>query len=104
VFIHICHKYDTPVLQIREEESVKIVRSVNQCGCTDYFVKFMTLISFALFIVFFIIAIFAFGRTNPTGSSAFFLIGFACLVTSIVGCNLLYCACCRPAIEGEGQF
>jgi uncharacterized membrane protein len=104
VFIHICHKYDTPVVHIREEESDKIIRSLNNCGCTDYFVKFMTIISFVLFIGFFVIAIFAFGRTNPTGSSVFFLIGFALLITSIVGCNLLYCACCRPPVEGDGNF
>lgn len=73
-----------------------VVEEVNKCGCTDHFTRIFAIVMAVLFVVCWAIAIGVFGRSNRTGSSIFFLLGFFAVAASIVGCTLLCCACCKP--------
>jgi hypothetical protein len=72
----------------------EIVIEVNKCGCSDFCVKIMIFISVVLFIIFSCIGLFVFARQQEAGY--FFLIAILFLIISVVGCNLLCCACCKP--------
>jgi hypothetical protein len=77
-----------------------VVEEKNNCGCTDYCVKIMTVIATVLFIVFIGTSI-GIGRSNPSGASACTVLGIISLVVSITGCSLLYCSCCKPPKGGD---
>ena len=69
----------------------KIVLDVNKCGCTNYFTKILIGVFLALALLFVGVS----NLAGPQGGAALFLIGIICLITSIVNCNILWCACCQ---------
>lgn len=70
----------------------EVVVEVNKCGCTNFFVKVLIGVAIALFLLFF-------GLTAVTGrsaaSSVLILFAIISLITAVVGCNILCCACCQ---------
>lgn len=74
----------------------EVVVEVNRCGCTDFFTRIFAIIMAVLFVIFWLVGILVFGRSDRTASSIFILLGFAAVIASIVGCTLLCCACCKP--------
>lgn len=106
VFIRTVHKH-TP--QTRRKSSAQqssgpaeeVFQEVNRCGCTRFTTQIFTVISLALFIALWCIGGFGFQRNSPGVASIFYLIGIVALVISCVGCNLLWCACCRPATGAD---
>jgi hypothetical protein len=108
VFIRTVHKHTPQVtaeaaslVPVDRQEGVsgpedEVVVEVNNCGCTDMTVKIMSSVNCGFFIVFWVIAIFAFGSRNTLGSWAFIWLGIICLLVAIVGLFLLCCACCKP--------
>jgi lysylphosphatidylglycerol synthetase-like protein (DUF2156 family) len=84
-------KHDSPqkpVLAVYDH----VVAEKNKCGCTNFCVKIMIAVATILFVVFVGAAI-AVGRGNESASSGLWAVGIIALIVSIVGCNILYCAC-----------
>jgi uncharacterized MAPEG superfamily protein len=79
----------------------EVYQEVNRCGCTRSTTQIFTILTAILLIVFWIIGGFVFQQSAPGVASLFYLAGFVCLIVSFVGCNLLCCACCRPATGAD---
>jgi len=81
-----------------QAENVDVIDEVvydrNKLGCTNYFVKILAAVSGVLAVILFIGGIFS--HKDKQASSALFFFFFVALITSIVGCNILCCACCQP--------
>jgi ATP-binding cassette subfamily A (ABC1) protein 3 len=69
-----------------------VVLDVNKCGCTNFFVKILIGVSLALALLFLGIS---FAVRSRQVSPTLTLFGMIFLVTSIISCNILYCACCQ---------
>lgn len=99
VFIRTVNKYTPPEPEVRSGQhsalgpADQVVVELNKCGCSDFCVKIMIAVSIVLLIVFWLIGIFALGRNQAAG--VLYLLGIIALIVSCVGCNLLFCACCR---------
>lgn len=65
---------------------------VNKCGCTAITTKIFSAVAGALFVVMWGVAV---ALAPSQAAQILTIFGFVCLVVSIVGCNLLCCACCR---------
>lgn len=65
---------------------------VNRCGCTTRFTKIFAIGMFCAFCASWGIG-YALGQSNA--AIAFWLAGYIFIISSIVGCNLLCCACCK---------
>eukprot|EP01038_Epipyxis_sp_PR26KG_P007819 gene7819-10621_t len=81
---------DDDIAQVQDA----VVEELNRCGCTNKFIKILAGSFAALFILFFVISI-AVARSSRGASAFLFFLAFVSLVVSIVGCNILCCACCQ---------
>lgn len=102
MFIRTVHKFPKRDEELLEplpglEQSIhdQVLEPTNKCGCVDKTTTKMTVIAFAVFIGFMVIAFAAFGRSNAVGFTIFFLVGIIGLIVSFVGCNLRCCSCCK---------
>ena len=66
----------------------------NKCGCTNFCVKIMSGVAAGLFLLFIILS-FVLYKTSASASSAFTVLAIISLITSIIGCNILCCACAQ---------
>ena len=100
VFIRTVNKYDPPEQSSAPENTGghrdEVVLDRNKCGCTNLTVKIMSAVSCVLAIAFIAIAIGVFAQSDQKAFVAFFLVGIVGIITSIVGCIILCCACCQP--------
>jgi hypothetical protein len=98
VFIRTVNKHDAvkkaSVAQSGPVEEVYV--EVNKLGCTRNTTLIMTVVCAFIFVVLWMVGAIGYGRPGPV-SAYLYLVGFLFLFTSVVGCNLLCCACCRPA-------
>ena len=85
----------TPLIEGEEildppEEEVFV--EVNKLGCTNFFVKVIIGVTIALTLLFYGLT----AVTGPsTGGTVLFLFAILSLITSIIACNVLCCACCQ---------
>lgn len=66
---------------------------VNKCGCTNFFVKVFIGVMIALTILFLGINVAV--ADDQSASGAMFSLAIVFFISSIVGCNILCCACCQ---------
>ena len=79
----------------------EIFQEINKCGCTRFTTQLITGISIFLILLFWIIGVFVYGRSDRGIASLFYIVGFIFLIISVIGCSLLCCACCRPATGAD---
>jgi hypothetical protein len=72
----------------------EVVVERNKCGCTNFCVKVMIAVATLLFFVFIGSAV-GVGRSDSSASGGLWAVGIISLIVSIVGCNILCCACCQ---------
>lgn len=79
---------------IQEVFEGDVVLELNKCGCTNFFVKILIGLFFALTVIFLATGI-GISTVNPGAAGIMVTIAIIFLVSCVISCNVLYCACCQ---------
>lgn len=86
---------------IQDGEQEEVYQERNKCGCTRFTTQTFTVFSTSMMTVFWLIGALVYQDRNNDVAALFYFAGYVCLAVAFVGCNLLFCACCRPATGAD---